>query len=92
MFVEIEEKDLNLFKTSFDGLVPFRSVPSPRRKLRLNCAAIQVPIGLENKLEGFVDLIDMKAHILFDASVPFYSLRLERSPARQRGSPGDHRP
>jgi translation elongation factor EF-G len=33
-----------------------------RTKLRHNCAAVQVPIGLEGELAGLVDLIDMKAY------------------------------
>ncbi|EKX40725.1 translation elongation factor G, mitochondrial [Guillardia theta CCMP2712] len=32
-----------------------------RDKLNLNAAALQVPIGLEDKIEGIVDLVEMKA-------------------------------
>lgn len=31
-------------------------------KLRLNCAPVQIPIGLEDQLLGLVDLISMKAY------------------------------
>mmetsp|Transcript_14599 Transcript_14599/g.19164 ORF Transcript_14599/g.19164 Transcript_14599/m.19164 type:complete len:747 (-) Transcript_14599:2136-4376(-) len=43
------------------GAEPFRVVDDLREKLRLNATALQVPIGLEDKLEGVVDLITMKA-------------------------------
>jgi elongation factor G len=36
-------------------------------KLRLNCAPVQIPIGLEDQLTGLVDLISMKAFV-FDGS------------------------
>lgn len=33
-----------------------------RGKLRLNCAAVQIPIGLEHEHQGLVDLLKMKAY------------------------------
>lgn len=33
-----------------------------RQKLRLNCAPLQIPIGLEHLHQGLVDLIEMKAY------------------------------
>jgi elongation factor G len=32
-----------------------------RRKLKHNCAAIQYPIGLEDQLQGLVDLVQNRA-------------------------------
>jgi len=43
------------------GADPWRIVGQIREKLFLNAAAIQVPIGREDGLEGMVDLITMKA-------------------------------
>jgi elongation factor G len=47
------------------GANPFRVTSHLRDKLGLNAVMIQIPIGLEDKLEGVVDLITMKA-IYFD--------------------------
>jgi len=47
------------------GANPFRVKSQLREKLALNAVMIQIPIGLEDKLEGVVDLISMKA-IYFD--------------------------
>lgn len=33
-----------------------------RDKLRLNCAAMQVPLGVEDEHRGLVDLLDMRAY------------------------------
>ncbi len=33
-----------------------------REKLRLNAAAVQVPIGLEDAIQGLVDLVDRRAY------------------------------
>jgi len=44
------------------GANPFRVIDQLREKLRLNAAAVQIPIGLEDRLEGLVDLIHMKAY------------------------------
>jgi elongation factor G len=43
------------------GSDPWKIVGQLRDKLQLNAAAIQVPIGLEDKLEGLIDLVTMKA-------------------------------
>ena len=32
-----------------------------REKLRLHCAPVQIPIGLEYEHRGLVDLVDMRA-------------------------------
>ncbi|MDR0641494.1 MAG: elongation factor G [Treponema sp.] len=47
------------------GANPFKVKIQLREKLGLNAVLIQIPIGLEDKLEGLVDLITMKA-IYFD--------------------------
>ncbi|GBU28985.1 elongation factor G [Treponema sp. R8-4-B8] len=47
------------------GANPFKVTMQLREKLGLNAVMIQIPIGLEDKLEGVVDLIAMKA-IYFD--------------------------
>ncbi|MCL2472670.1 MAG: elongation factor G, partial [Treponema sp.] len=47
------------------GANPFRVKNQLREKLGLNAVMIQIPIGLEDKLEGVVDLVSMKA-VYFD--------------------------
>lgn len=44
------------------GADPFRVISQLREKLGHNAVAIQIPIGLEDDLEGVVDLINMKAY------------------------------
>jgi len=43
------------------GANPFKVRTQLREKLGLNAIVIQIPIGLEDKLEGVVDLVSMKA-------------------------------
>ena len=43
------------------GANPWRVISQLRSKLRLNAAAVQVPIGTEDGLEGVVDIVRMKA-------------------------------
>ncbi|GMO50904.1 MAG: elongation factor G [Termitinemataceae bacterium] len=47
------------------GANPFKVHKQLREKLGLNAVLIQIPIGLEDKLEGIVDLTTMKA-VYFD--------------------------
>ena len=47
------------------GANPFKVKNQLREKLGLNAVLIQLPIGLEDKLEGLVDLVTMKA-VYFD--------------------------
>jgi elongation factor G len=47
------------------GANPFKVRMQLREKLGLNAVLIEIPIGLEDKLEGVVDLITMKA-VYFD--------------------------
>jgi elongation factor G len=48
-------------KLDRSGANPFRVRDQLREKLRLHPVMIQAPIGLEDKLEGVVDLIEMNA-------------------------------
>ncbi|HEY9674973.1 MAG TPA: elongation factor G [Waterburya sp.] len=43
------------------GANPFRVVQALRDKLRLNAVPLQYPIGIEDKFEGVIDLIEMTA-------------------------------
>lgn len=52
-------------KCDRSGANPFRVKEQLREKLGHNAVMIQIPIGLEDKLEGVVDLVSMKA-IYFD--------------------------
>lgn len=45
------------------GAAPWRVIGQIRDKLGHNCAAVQLPIGLEDELRGLVDLIHMKAFL-----------------------------
>jgi elongation factor G len=49
-------------KLDRSGANPFRVVEQLRDKLKLNAVMMQIPIGLEAKFEGVVDLATMKAH------------------------------
>jgi len=44
------------------GANPRRVMEQMRQKLRHNAAAVQLPIGLEHKLQGIVDIIEQKAY------------------------------
>lgn len=49
-------------KCDRQGANPFRVCMQLRDKLGLNAHMVEIPIGLEDKLEGVVDLIAMKAY------------------------------
>ncbi|QDZ25137.1 elongation factor G [Chloropicon primus] len=49
-------------KLDRSGANPDKVMDQVRDKLRLNCAAVQVPIGLEDQHEGVVDLVNMKSY------------------------------
>jgi elongation factor G len=68
--------------TSATAPAPTRCAPSEqlREKLHLNPVLLQLPIGLEDKFEGVVDLITMKAY-------RFSGANGERSPSRARSRP-----
>ena len=44
------------------GAAPWRVIGQIRDKLGHNCAAVHLPIGLEDDLRGLVDLVHMKAY------------------------------
>lgn len=44
------------------GADPWAAIEGARDRLGLNCAAVQINIGVENGLEGVVDLIKWKAY------------------------------
>ena len=44
------------------GADPWSCIVSVRERLGLNCSAVQVNIGIENGLQGVIDLIKMKAY------------------------------
>ena len=47
------------------GANPYRVKDQLREKLKLNPIMIQMPIGLEDKLEGIVDLVEMQAFMFY---------------------------
>ncbi len=47
------------------GANPYRVKDQLREKLKLNPILIQMPIGLEDKLEGIVDLVEMQAFMFY---------------------------
>eukprot|EP00002_Diphylleia_rotans_P035103 TRINITY_DN761_c0_g1_i1.p1 TRINITY_DN761_c0_g1~~TRINITY_DN761_c0_g1_i1.p1 ORF type:complete len:739 (-),score=181.82 TRINITY_DN761_c0_g1_i1:299-2515(-) len=48
-------------KLDRQGANPWRGLEQIKKKLRLNVAALQVPIGSDDKFQGLVDLVKMKA-------------------------------
>jgi elongation factor G len=62
------------------GANPYRVKDQLIEKLGLNAVMMQVPIGLEDKLEGVVDLVEMKA-IYFDAGEDGLQPRYAEIPA-----------
>jgi len=50
-----------VYKIIRPGANPWRIVEQIRTKLRMPAAAVQVPIGVEDELEGVVDLVRWKA-------------------------------
>ena len=44
------------------GANPFHAIDSVRDKLGLKCAAVQIPIGTDERLKGLVDIIEGKAY------------------------------
>jgi len=55
-------------KCDRSGANPFRVIDQLRDKLNHNAIAMQVPIGLENDLEGVVDLVAMKGFVFEGAN------------------------
>ncbi|MEQ1500819.1 MAG: elongation factor G [Myxococcota bacterium] len=50
-------------KLDRQGANPYRVKTQLREKLRLNAYLVQMPIGIEDRLKGLVDLVQMKAFI-----------------------------
>ena len=50
------------------ALAPGQVLAQVRDKLRLNCAALQVPLGVEDEHRGLVDLLEMRAYEFHGAS------------------------
>src|SRR5690349_17508228 len=50
-------------KLDRQGANPYRVRNQLREKLRLNAYHVQLPIGLEDKLKGLVDLVEMRAFV-----------------------------
>jgi elongation factor G len=71
------------------GANPARVVGQLRDKLNLNAVMIQLPIGLENDLEGMVDLVSMKA-IYFDGEQGD-DIHLEEIPEKMRDEADEKR-
>ena len=66
-------------KSDRTGANPYKVCDQLREKLDLNSVMMQVPIGLEEKLEGVIDLVRMKA-IYFDGN-DGEQIRVEEIPA-----------
>jgi len=71
------------------GANPFKVRLQLREKLGLNAVMIQIPIGLEDKLEGMIDLISMKA-VYFDGDQG-ETLRLAEIPAHLKADADKYR-
>ena len=65
------------------GANPFKVTKQLREKLGLNAGLIQIPIGIEDKFEGVVDLITMKA-VYFDGEAGT-EIRHAEIPAHLKG-------
>ena len=71
------------------GANPFKARNQLREKLGLNAVMVQIPIGLEDKHEGVIDLISMKA-VYFDGEQGT-EIRYAEIPAHLRGDAEKHR-
>jgi len=76
-------------KSDRTGANPYKVCDQLREKLDLNSVMMQVPIGLEEKLEGVVDLIRMKA-IYFDGD-DGENIRIEDIPAHLQDEADERR-
>ncbi|MDR2485268.1 MAG: elongation factor G [Treponema sp.] len=71
------------------GANPFKVKQQLREKLGLNAVMVQIPIGLEDKLEGLVDLVVMKA-VYFDDEQGT-AIRYEEIPANLKAEADTYR-
>ena len=67
-------------KCDRSGANPYRVKDQLCEKLGLNAVLMQIPIGLEDKLQGVVDLVEMKAYY-FDAGEDGKGIREAEIPA-----------
>ena len=44
------------------GADPIRVLNQMRDKLKLNCSPVQLPLGLEDKLRGLIDVVEQRAY------------------------------
>ncbi|MDY5931238.1 MAG: GTP-binding protein, partial [Candidatus Ornithospirochaeta sp.] len=72
------------------GANPYKVKNQLIEKLGLNAVLMQIPIGLEDRLQGVVDLIDMKAHY-FDAGATMDQERIEEIPEELRAEAEEKR-
>jgi elongation factor G len=76
-------------KADRTGANPYRVKNQIVEKLGLNAAFITLPIGLEDKLEGLIDLVEMKA-VYFDGDGGV-DLRYAEIPAHMQADAAKHR-
>ncbi|MBF9018507.1 MULTISPECIES: elongation factor G [unclassified Oceanispirochaeta] len=76
-------------KSDRTGANPYKVCDQLKEKLDLNSVMMQVPIGLEEKLEGVIDLIRMKA-IYFDGD-DGEVVRIEEIPAELQAEADERR-
>jgi len=76
-------------KSDRTGANPYKVCDQLRDKLNLNSVMMQVPIGLEEKLEGVIDLVRMKA-IYFDGN-DGEVVRVEEIPANLKDEADEKR-
>lgn len=44
------------------GANPWPAIQAVRSRLKITCASLQIPIGLDEKFQGVVDLLKMKGY------------------------------
>ncbi len=76
-------------KADRTGANPLRVKDQLREKLGHNAVMLQLPIGLEDKFEGLIDLVQMKA-VYFDGEAG-EKLRYEEIPADMKAQADKHR-
>ncbi|MDC7233481.1 MAG: elongation factor G [Spirochaetales bacterium] len=76
-------------KSDRTGANPYKVCDQLKEKLDLNSVMMQVPIGLEDKLEGVIDLIRMKA-IYFDGN-DGEQIRIEEIPSELQAEADERR-
>ncbi len=49
-------------KCDRSGADPIRVLNQMRDKLKLNCSPVQLPLGIEDKLRGLIDVVEQRAY------------------------------